>query len=115
MIVAEDIGRQFLTYGERKPVEHFLKVVDEITLDDITSIGCSLIRSPLTMASYGNVLNVPSYESVSSRFERRGKLLARCLLKVAIDPNIVINLQQHLDSLRRNGRIAEAMDLHEKT
>ncbi|XP_011000940.1 PREDICTED: mitochondrial-processing peptidase subunit alpha-like [Populus euphratica] len=73
MIVAEDIGRQFLTYGERKPVEHFLKVVDEITLDDITSIGCSLIRSPLTMASYGDVLNVPSYESVSSRFERRGK------------------------------------------
>ncbi|KAJ7011932.1 mitochondrial-processing peptidase subunit alpha-like [Populus alba x Populus x berolinensis] len=57
----------------RKPVEHFLKVVDEITLDDITSIGCSLIRLPLTMASYGDVLNVPSYESVSSRFQRRGK------------------------------------------
>jgi processing peptidase subunit alpha len=38
----------------RKPVEHFLKVVDEITLDDITSIGRSLIRSPLTMASYGD-------------------------------------------------------------
>ncbi|KAJ6342651.1 hypothetical protein OIU78_010560 [Salix suchowensis] len=94
MIVAEDIGRQFLTYGERfkhetnlnlilviclflifsgSPVEHFLKVVDEITLDDITSIGCSLLRSPLTMASYGDVLNVPSYESVSSKLERIGK------------------------------------------
>ncbi|KAF5453085.1 hypothetical protein F2P56_028024 [Juglans regia] len=71
MIVSEDIGRQILTYGKRLPVEHFLKAVDEITLKDITSISQKIISSPLTMASYGNVLNVPSYESVSSKFHAK--------------------------------------------
>ncbi|QCD85216.1 mitochondrial-processing peptidase subunit alpha-like [Vigna unguiculata] len=68
MVVSEDIGRQVLTYGERKPVEDFLKAVDEVTLKDISSISQKLISSPLTMASYGDVLYVPSYESVSSKF-----------------------------------------------
>ncbi|PON81089.1 Coenzyme PQQ biosynthesis protein [Trema orientale] len=71
MIASEDIGRQVLTYGERKPVEHFLKTVDEITLKDITNIGQKIISSPLTMASYGNVLNVPSYDSVSCKFNAK--------------------------------------------
>ncbi|KAJ0964753.1 hypothetical protein J5N97_025891 [Dioscorea zingiberensis] len=68
MVVSEDIGRQILTYGERKPIEHFLKVVDEVTLKDITSLTEKIISSPLTMASWGDVLHVPSYESVSGKF-----------------------------------------------
>ncbi|CAI0474737.1 unnamed protein product [Linum tenue] len=71
MIVAEDIGRQYLTYGERKPVDQFLKAVDEITLKDITDISQKLIASPLTMASYGDVINVPSYESVKAVFHAK--------------------------------------------
>lgn len=35
-------------------MEYFLKVVDEITLKDISSIAQKLLSSPLTMASYGN-------------------------------------------------------------
>ncbi|KAK1551206.1 hypothetical protein Q3G72_031941 [Acer saccharum] len=69
MVVSEDIGRQVLTYGERKPVENFLKAIDEVTVKDIASIAKKLISSPLTMASYGNVINVPSYDSVSSKFK----------------------------------------------
>ncbi|XP_058067471.1 mitochondrial-processing peptidase subunit alpha-like [Magnolia sinica] len=69
--VAEDIGRQILTYGERKPVEHFLKAVDEVTLKDISSITQKILSSPLTMASWGDVLKVPSYESVSSKFHAK--------------------------------------------
>lgn len=38
----------------RKPVEHFLKAVDEVTLEDIASIAQKLLSSPLTMASYGD-------------------------------------------------------------
>ncbi|XP_062156627.1 mitochondrial-processing peptidase subunit alpha [Alnus glutinosa] len=68
MIVSEDIGRQILTYGKRLPVEHFLKAVEEITLKDITSISQKIISSPLTLASYGDVINVPSYGYVSSKF-----------------------------------------------
>lgn len=71
MIASEDIGRQVLTYKERKPVEHFLKAVDEVTLKDISSIAQKLLSSPLTMASHGDVLYVPSYESVSSKFHSK--------------------------------------------
>ncbi|GAV62161.1 Peptidase_M16 domain-containing protein/Peptidase_M16_C domain-containing protein, partial [Cephalotus follicularis] len=53
----------------RKPVEHFLKIVDEVTVKDIASISQKLLSSPLTMASYGDVINVPSYDSVRSKFK----------------------------------------------
>ncbi|GAB2287169.1 hypothetical protein Dimus_021553 [Dionaea muscipula] len=68
MVRSEDIGRQLLTYGERKPEEHFLKIIDEITLKDITSIAEKLLSSPLTLASYGDVLYVPSYDEVRRKF-----------------------------------------------
>ncbi|GMI72397.1 hypothetical protein like AT1G51980 [Hibiscus trionum] len=68
MIVAEDIGRQILTYGERKCVHSFLKMVDEVTLQDITNMAKKIVSSPLTMASFGDVFQVPNYESVSSKF-----------------------------------------------
>ncbi|CAH8357647.1 unnamed protein product [Eruca vesicaria subsp. sativa] len=68
MIAAEDIGRQILTYGERKPVEQFLKTVDGLTLKDITDFTSKIISKPLTMGSFGEVLSVPSYDTVSSKF-----------------------------------------------
>lgn len=71
MIIAEDIGRQILTYGERKSVNAFLKMVDEVTLRDITNMAKKIISSPLTMAYYGDVFRVPSYESVSSKFHAK--------------------------------------------
>ncbi|KAL1220161.1 putative mitochondrial-processing peptidase subunit alpha-2, chloroplastic/mitochondrial [Cardamine amara subsp. amara] len=70
MIAAEDIGRQILTYGERKPIDQFLKVVDQLTLKDITDFTSKVIAKPLTMASFGEVLNVPSYDSVSSEVKK---------------------------------------------
>ncbi|KAM0959780.1 hypothetical protein ACFX13_025516 [Malus domestica] len=71
MIASEDIGRQVLTYGERKPVEHFLKTVEGVTLKDITTIAQKIISSPLTLATYGNVVHVPGYDSISSRFHAK--------------------------------------------
>ncbi|KAH9762706.1 mitochondrial processing peptidase [Citrus sinensis] len=71
MVVSEDIGRQVLTYGERKPVEHFLKTVEGVTAKDIASVAQKLLSSPLTMASYGDVINVPSYDAVSSKFKSK--------------------------------------------
>ncbi|TMW90324.1 hypothetical protein EJD97_015895 [Solanum chilense] len=71
MVASEDIGRQLLTYGERKPVEHFLKAIDAVSAKDIASVVQKLISSPLTMASYGDVLSLPSYDAVSSRFRSK--------------------------------------------
>ncbi|GLJ30406.1 hypothetical protein SUGI_0601650 [Cryptomeria japonica] len=71
MVVTEDIGRQILTYGERKPVEHFLKVLDQISPDDITAIARKIISTPLTMAAWGNVINVPNHDAVSRFFHAK--------------------------------------------
>ncbi|KAL8503129.1 hypothetical protein ACS0TY_022028 [Phlomoides rotata] len=69
VVVSEDIGKQILTYGERKPAGHFLKTIDEVTEQDIAKTAQKLLSSPLTMASYGDVLHLPTYESVSRRFQ----------------------------------------------
>ncbi|CAH8255351.1 unnamed protein product [Arabidopsis lyrata] len=68
MIAAEDIGRQILTYGERKPVDQFLKTVDQLTLKDIADFTSKVISKPLTMGAFGDVLAVPSYDTISSKF-----------------------------------------------
>ncbi|CAA6660621.1 unnamed protein product [Spirodela intermedia] len=68
MIIAEDIGRQLLTYGCRKPVEHFLGFLDELTLDDLTAVAGKVLSSKLTMACLGDVDRVPTYASVSQIF-----------------------------------------------
>ncbi|KAH6779048.1 Insulinase family protein [Perilla frutescens var. hirtella] len=56
MVASEDIGKQILTYGDRKPVEYFLKAVDEVTARDIANIAKKLLSSPLTMACYGDAM-----------------------------------------------------------
>ncbi|KAG0495853.1 hypothetical protein HPP92_000544 [Vanilla planifolia] len=71
VVASEDIGRQILTYGERKPMEQFLKTIDELTLKDISSLAEKIISSPLTLASYGDVLHVPNYDSVSQKFHSK--------------------------------------------
>jgi processing peptidase subunit alpha len=38
----------------RKPIEYFLKTVEEITLNDISSTAKKIISSPLTLASWGD-------------------------------------------------------------
>ncbi|PON62486.1 Coenzyme PQQ biosynthesis protein [Parasponia andersonii] len=71
MIASEDIGRQVLTYDKRIQVDSLLKAVDEVTLKDITSIAQKLLSTPLTLASYGDVIYFPSYDSVSSKFNAK--------------------------------------------
>lgn len=68
-IVAEDIGRQILTYGSRKPVEHFLRCLDELTIDDLTVLAEKMLSSPLTMGCMGDVDCVPSCETIKLRFQ----------------------------------------------
>nr|BAB62405.1 mitochondrial processing peptidase alpha subunit [Morus alba] len=71
VIASEDIGRQVLTYGKRMEVDHFLNAVDEVTVKDIASTAQKLLSSPVTLASYGDVLYFPSYDTVSSKFNSK--------------------------------------------
>lgn len=41
-------------YFNRKPVEHFLGFLDELTLDDLTAVAGKVLSSKLTMACLGD-------------------------------------------------------------
>ncbi|XP_073393465.1 mitochondrial-processing peptidase subunit alpha isoform X2 [Physcomitrium patens] len=68
VVVTEDIGRQILTYGNRKPVAEFIHGVQSLTLADLSRVAQKIIFTPLTMASWGDVTQVPRYDQVANRF-----------------------------------------------
>lgn len=41
-------------HHNRKPIDHFLQCMDELTLDDVTAFAKVLLSSQPTMASYGD-------------------------------------------------------------
>lgn len=68
VVVTEDIGRQILTYGHRKPVAEFIQGIQALTLKDLAEVSRKIITTPLTMASWGDVVQVPRFDAVADRF-----------------------------------------------
>jgi processing peptidase subunit alpha len=68
VVITEDIARQILTYGHRKPVTEFIQGVQALTLEDIANVSSKIVATPLTMASWGNVVQVPRFDAVAGRF-----------------------------------------------
>jgi len=69
-IVCEDIGRQLLTYGERVSAEQFVKDVNALSAKDLQACAKALIKTPLTMASLGQIEGVPKYDDVAKKFAK---------------------------------------------
>ncbi|KAM0846409.1 hypothetical protein ACQ4PT_055686 [Festuca glaucescens] len=65
----EDIGRQIPIDSSGKASQHFLEHIDEVTLDDITSVAQKMLSSCPTMASWGDVDKVPTHEYVRKQIE----------------------------------------------
>uniref|UniRef100_A0ACD5WLN5 Uncharacterized protein n=1 Tax=Avena sativa TaxID=4498 RepID=A0ACD5WLN5_AVESA len=80
VIVAEDIGRQLLTYGCRKPIDHFLQCTDELILDDITTFAAKLLSSQPTVASYGDGMSLNSLKLI--KFLLRASTVASSQLAI---------------------------------
>ena len=67
-VVSEDIGRQILTYGHRKPISDFISEIEAVKAADIKAAVSKLLKSPPTLASFGDIANIPRYELVAKRF-----------------------------------------------
>lgn len=67
-VIAEDVGRQVLTYGHRKPVDEFMKEITSFSGADLTKTVAALLKSAPTIATLGDTVNVPRYDAVASRF-----------------------------------------------
>lgn len=67
-VVAEDIGRQVLTYNHRKSEAEFIAAIRALTPADITAAASRLLKTPLSMAVVGDVVNAPRYDAVARQF-----------------------------------------------
>ena len=67
-VVAEDIGRQVLTYGKRKPVAEFVDAIKALTPASMSAAVKKATATPLSMAALGDIAALPRYSEVASRF-----------------------------------------------
>ncbi|EFN54308.1 hypothetical protein CHLNCDRAFT_36005 [Chlorella variabilis] len=67
-VVAEDIGRQVLTYGHRKPVGEFVQEIRGLKASDLSGAVSKLLKSAPSMAVLGDIAHVPRYDQVAKRF-----------------------------------------------
>jgi len=68
-IVAEDIGRQILTYNKRQPTEEFVAAVEKLTAADLAALASKLLKTPVTVAALGDVSKVPEYNVIAKSFQ----------------------------------------------
>jgi len=64
----EDAGRQLLTYNKIKSIEELSASIDAVTTGDVQQVAKALLKTKLSFAAYGNLLNVPRYDQVAKRF-----------------------------------------------
>jgi processing peptidase subunit alpha len=67
-IVAEDIGRQILTYGVRKSPQEFIARVNAMTVADIAAVAQKCIASKPTLCMVGDLSAAPRYEQIRGFF-----------------------------------------------
>ena len=68
-VVAEDIGRQALTYGHRKPVAEFVGAIRGLTPGALQAAVKACLATPLSMATLGDIAAVPRYDAVAAKFK----------------------------------------------
>jgi len=68
-VVAEDVGRQVLTYGHRKPVAEFVAAINAVTPAKMAAFVKKATATPLAMAVQGDVSAVPRYDEVAAKFK----------------------------------------------
>jgi len=67
-VIAEDIGRQMLTYKHRKSAADFIADVRAVTAADIAKAAADLIASNPTVAMSGELHAAPRYEEIKAMF-----------------------------------------------
>lgn len=85
-VVFEDVARQVLATGHRKPPEHFmnaigkikyftfknnyqkqfLEILEAITEDDIRRVAKKLLSTQPSVAARGEITKIPTYENIQS-------------------------------------------------
>ena len=67
-VVAEDIGRQMLTYKYRKSAADFIAEVRAVSAQDVQKVASDLLASAPTVAMTGELHAAPRYEDIKAMF-----------------------------------------------
>eukprot|EP00965_Chrysotila_dentata_P217779 6190216-Pleurochrysis_carterae.AAC.2 len=60
---------QVLTYGKRTPPEELVEQIRAVSADDLTTLAKTMLKSPPTIAVYGDTTAVPRYDQVAAFFK----------------------------------------------
>jgi mitochondrial-processing peptidase subunit alpha len=67
-VIAEDIGRQILTYNHRKMPHEFIAEVNSLTKQDLAAVAKDMLKSNPTLCMSGDVAGAPRFEAVKAMF-----------------------------------------------
>uniref|UniRef100_A0A2A4K1V0 Mitochondrial-processing peptidase subunit alpha n=1 Tax=Heliothis virescens TaxID=7102 RepID=A0A2A4K1V0_HELVI len=65
-VVFEDVGRQVLATGKRKPPSFFINEIEKITADDVIRVAQRMLNSKPSIAARGKLANLPVFEEIQA-------------------------------------------------
>ena len=70
-VVFEDIARQVLANGFRRPPQYFIEAINKVTEDDIIRVAERMLKSKVSLAALGNLKFLPSLGDVESSLNNK--------------------------------------------
>lgn len=71
-VLFEDIARQVLANGFRRPPKFFMDAIKKVTWDDIQRVVDRLLKKKISLAALGNVRDLPPIQEVESYLSKSG-------------------------------------------
>lgn len=63
-VIFEDLVRQVLAQGQRKCPEHYIDLIQSVTVNDLNRAADRMLSSKLSLAAIGNLRNLPDYKEI---------------------------------------------------
>lgn len=74
-VIFEDIGRQVLATGQRRPPNYYINEIGKIKAEDIKRVASRMMKSTPALAALGNLKKLPKYEEIQAGLhDRDGKM-----------------------------------------
>ena len=63
-VIFEDIARQVIANGFRRPPQFFIDAISKVTSDDINRVARKMLKSKVSIAALGNLKHLPQMEDI---------------------------------------------------
>jgi len=66
----EDLGKQMLLFGRIPPSKEIIEKINNVTAADIQRVGEKMLKTPVSVAGYGDVGYIPRYDLIQKSFSK---------------------------------------------